>query len=548
MIRRLCILFLLASLPATAADRTWTDAEAADIAHRMQKYVDAPMPYDARGYSEREKALLRKLLEAAKLADEIFWQQTSHDNLTLRDRMAKDRSVDDPGRRFFFMQGGPWDRLAHEEPFMSVPAKPAGAGFYPPDMTREEFEGWIAAHPGDKEAFLSPYTVIRRQDGKLVAVPYHDAYRPMVERIAAALREAADLAEDPGFAKYLRSKAEAVLNDEYFQTDVDWIDLHGGKFDFVFGPFEVYEDALHNLKAGYQASVEIVDLEESARLDVYKQHLADLEANLPYPDRYKNREPGLTAAFVIVRDIYRGGLLRVGYQPTAANLPNDPRVHEKKGSKKTFWKNIMEARVNRVILPVGRRLIAGDQVDALTGRGYFDFVLMHEIAHGIGPRYVHGTDSPVNTSLRELYSWIEENKADIAGLHSLKYFRETGIIDEKLRREHFVSYLGSIFRAVRFGTGEAHGKAAIVSLNYLLEQGGIRYDGASRRYAVDFDRIDAGIARLAEELLLIEAEGDYARAQRLEKKYGGTPDFVRASLDGLKDLPIDLVPRYEITW
>lgn len=542
-----CVI-LLWSPGSFTADRTWTQQEAADIGQRMRKYAPTPMRFDASAYAERDKLLLRKLLEAARLADEIFWRQSHPGNIALRERLLADRSGDDPVRKFFLMQAGPYDRLAHDEAFMDVPPKPPGAGFYPPDLTREEFEDWIAKHPQDRAAFLSPYTVIQRRDGKLVAVPYHVAYRPQLEQIAAVLREAAELADNPGFARYLRSKADAVLNDQYFQTDVDWIDIEGSRFDMVFGPFEVYEDALNNIKAAYEGSVEIVDLEESARLDVYKQHLGDLEANLPYEEKYKNLEPGLTASFVIVRDIYRGGQIRTGYQPVAANLPNDPEVHRKKGSKKTFWKNIMEARVNRIILPIGRRLIAEDQVKDLTGQGYFEFVLMHEIAHGIGPRFVHGTETPVNVALRELYSWIEENKADLAGLHSLRYFRDHGIIDAGMRRQHLVSYLGGIFRTIRFGTGEAHGKAAIVSLNFLMERGAIRFDRASGRYAIEFGKIDEAITQLTQELLLIEAEGDYARAQRLAEQYGATPDFVRASLRSLEDLPIDLVPQYEIAW
>jgi hypothetical protein len=223
-------------------------------------------------------------------------------------------------------------------------------------------------------------------------------------------------------------------------------------------------------------------------------------------------------------------------------------VHQEKGSKKTFWKNVLEARLDRIIIPIGRRLIAEDQVADMTGQGFFDFVLMHEIAHGIGPRFVHGTKTPVNVALRELYSWIEENKADMAGLHSLKYFRDHGIISPEMARQHYVSHLGSIFRTIRFGTGEAHGKAAIVTLNFLMDHGGITYDAATGRYAVDFGKVGQGIEDLARELLMIEAEGDYDRARRLAEKYGGTPDFVQKSLDSLSDLPIDVVPQYSIRW
>ncbi len=542
--------FVLATLLlwGCSQKQNWTQEEAEAIEKRMQKYVLTPMPFDASRYSDQEKQLLKLLIEVGKLADEIFWRQTYHNNIALRNQIIKTRWEDDPVRKFFFMQAGPYDRLDHNAPFMDVPPKPPTAGFYPPDLTREEFEKWIQEHPEDKEAFLSPYTVIKRKGNRLVAIPYHQEYRSLIVPMVNKLRQAAKLAESESFRDYLLKKADALLTDEYFEADVAWIDMKDSKFDMVLGPFEVYEDEFNNLKAAYEASVEIVDQEESAKLEVYKKHLADLEDFLPYRKRYKQTKAGLTASFVIVRDIYRGGDMRVGYQPVAANLPNDPRVHAQKGTKKTFWKNILDARLNQIILPIGRRLIAEDQAELMSARGFFDFVLMHEIAHGLGPRYVHGTQTPVNVALRELYSWIEENKADIAGLHSLRYFRENGIIDPQLRKQHYVSYLGSIFRTIRFGTGEAHGLAALVSLNYLLENGGIVYQPETQRFAIDFDKIDNGITLLANELLLIEAEGDYERARKLKDTYGTMPDFLRTALDRLKDLPIDLVPVYEIKW
>ena len=544
------MMVMAAAFLTTACSKkpTWTEEEAQNIEQRMTKYVLTPMPFDASQFTKKEKELLKILIEVGELADEIFWRQTYHNNIALRNRIVRERREDDPVRRFFFMQAGPYDRLDHNAPFMDVPPKPPTAGFYPPDMTKEEFEKWIAEHPDDKEAFLSPYTVIKRKGNRLVAVPYHEEYKSFIVPMVNKLRQAAKLAESEDFRNYLLKKAEALMTDQYFDADVAWIDMKDSKFDMVLGPFEVYEDELMNLKAAYEASVEIIDQEESAKLKVYKQHLNDLEQFLPYPRRYKNADAGLTASFVIVRDIYRGGDIRVGYQPVAANLPNDPEVHAKKGTKKTFWKNILDARLQQIILPIGKRLITEDQVELMTAQGFFDFVLLHEIAHGLGPRYVHGTQTPVNVALRDLYSWIEENKADIAGLHSLRYLREHEIIDPELRKQHCVSYLGSIFRTIRFGTGEAHGKAALVSLNYLMENGGIVYHPDTKKFAIDFDKFDDGITLLANELLLIEAEGDYERAKRLEKDYGQMPDFLREALDGLKDLPIDLVPVYEVKW
>ncbi|NOX38089.1 MAG: peptidase [Calditrichaeota bacterium] len=535
-------------LISCGTSRTWTDEEAREIEYRMKKYVITPMTYDLSHYSPREKELLKTLIEVGKLADEIFWRQTYYDNIRLREEIVRTRSEEDPVRRFFFLQAGPYDRLAHNEPFLDVPPKPPTAGFYPPDLTKEEFERWIETHPQDREAFLSPYTVIQRDGDRLIAVPYHKVYREWVRPMADKLRRAAELTENASFRKYLLTKAEAILTDRYFETDVAWIDVKDSKFDMVIGPFEVYEDELNNLKAAYEASVEIVDQEESRKLDVYTRHLQALEQYLPYPEKYKNKNARLTSAFVIVRDIYRGGDIRVGYQPVAANLPNDPEVHSRKGSKKTFWKNVLEARVNQIILPIGERLIAPGQLPYLTGQGFFDFVLMHEIAHGLGPRYVHGTRTPVNVALRELYSWIEENKADLVGLHSLRYFREKGILDAEMKAQHLVSFLGSIFRTIRFGIGEAHGKAAMVTLNFFLEKGAIRYNNHEGRYAINFDEIDEAITELTHILLMIEAEGDYERAKELERRYASMPPFVKESLQRLSDLPIDLIPDYRIKW
>lgn len=542
----LTLLFM--SMFACSKKQTWTDEEAKQISERMQKYVLTPMPYDASGLTGKEKQLLKTLIEVGKLADEIFWHQTNAENARLRREIQKSRSADDLVRRFFEQQAGPYDRLDHNAPFMDVPPKPATAGFYPPDLTKAEFEQWIAAHPEDKDAFLSPYTVIRREGEKLVAVPYHEAYRTWIVPMVNKLREAAKLTEHEGFRDYLLKKAEALMTDNYFEADVAWIDLEGSKFDMVLGPFEVYEDELNNLKASYEASVEIVDQQASAQLDKFTAHLAELEDNLPYPQKYKNKDARLTAAFAIVQDIYRGGDIRVGYQPVAANLPNDPEVHAKKGTKKTFWKNVLDARLQKIIAPISKRLITEDQVAFVTAQGFFDFVLMHEIAHGLGPRYVHGTNTPVNVALRDLYSWIEENKASLAGLHSLRYLREHNVVDPELQRQHYVSYLGSIFRSIRFGTSEAHGKAAIVTLNFLMENGGIDYDTETQKYSVNFSKIDDGITLLTNKLLLIEAEGDYDAAKELEAAYAGTPDFVQASLHDLQDLPIDLVPVYEVKW
>ncbi len=518
---------------------------------RMEKYALIPMQTDLRVYSDRERALIGELLQASLLADEIFWRQTSHAAQPMREEIAADYPDDDPLRRFFMMQAGPWDRLDHDAVFIAgAPAKSPGAGFYPDDLTAAEFERWIDEHPEDREAFLSPYTVIRREGDRLIAVPYHEAYAEFVVPMAEALRRAAALAENESFASYLYLKADALLDDDYFDADTAWIGMADSKFDITIGPFEVYEDGLLNIKAAYEASVEIVDREESAKLEVYKQHLGAMEAALPYDERYKPQSHGLTANFTIVRDIYRGGDLRVGYQPVAASLPNDPRVTESVGSKKTFWKNFFEARVNAVILPISRELIVAEQAELVTPQGFFDAVLLHEIAHALGPRYAETAAGqvPINQALTTHYSWLEEAKATAAGLESLNHLIEAGVTDPSVRREYYASYLGSIFRTIRFGTSEAHGLAALVELNYLLERGGVTYDAGSGRYAIDYETLPGAITELAELLLTIEATGDFEGAQDLRDRYGVLRDDTRTALERVADVPIDPSPIYQNIW
>lgn len=526
-------------------------AAESEIATRMEKYALTNMPMDLSAYSEREQRLLKELLEAAALADEIFWRQTSHIALPMRERIRAAYPEDHPVREFYMMQAGPYDRLDHDAPFIEgVPEREPGGAFYPEDITAEEVNAWVEAHPADRESFLSPYTVIRRDEDGLVAIPYHEEYSDLVEPLAAALRRAADLARNEDFARYLRLKADAVLSDEYFDADTAWIKMEGNELDIVIGPFEVYSDELMGIKAAYEASVEIVDQEESARLEIYKEHLAGMEEALPYDQRYKPESHNLTSSFTIVRDIYRGGDIRVGYQPVAANLPNDPRVHTEVGTKRTFWKNMFEARTNQVILPISRELIAEDQIGYVTPQAFFDMVLLHEIAHGLGPRYAETGRGriPVNQALTTEYSWIEEAKATIAGLVSLEHLIEAGVIDPEMRMEYYGSYLGSTFRTIRFGTGEAHGQAALVELNYFLDQGGIVHERDSGRYAIDFEVLPGNIRDLGHDLLTMEAIGDVEAARELKRKYGEMGPELRTALDRVSDVPVDPVPVYRNHW
>jgi hypothetical protein len=370
--------------------------------------------------------------------------------------------------------------------------------------------------------------------------------RPRSELLA----KAGTLTDNPSLQKYLAARAEALRTDDYYQSDLDWLDLSDNDVDVMIGPFEFHEDGLMGVKAVYQSSVGIKDKAESAKLEVFTQHLSALEQRLPHDAKYKRSITGLTSPMVVLTDIIRGADLAVGYQAVATNLPNDPKVHATKGTKKTFWKNIMAARVSKVIEPVGRALIASDQIEYITPDAVFNFVLMHELCHALGPLYVHGSDGkiPVNQALKELAAALEEGKADVAGLHSAAYFIEKGILPKKMEKELYVSHLASIFRTIRFGTAEPHGKAAICELNFLRDRGGIRLDPVTKKWSVDFERVGPAISELARLWLTFEATGDYNGVREFFGQWAQTPKDVVDALAGLGHLPVDVEPVYSITW
>ncbi len=523
-----------------------------DVDERLSRLVRVPMDFDASNLPDQEKEMLRLLVEAGKQIHEAYLMQYYPPGVRLRDSLRTLR--DEESTKLFRLvvrNGGPFDKMDHSVPFVGSTPRPEGGGYYPEDLTPTEFEGYVRDHPAKKNSLMSPYTVVRRSGAAdLVAVPFHEEYHNWMKPASELLMKASSLTENPSLRKYLVSRAEALLTDDYYQSDIDWIDLQGNDVDITIGPYEVYDDGLMAIKASYEVTVGVKDKEASDRLTIYTQHLEQLEQNLPHDAVYKRSTKGLVSPMVVVRDIYRGGDIATGYQPVAANLPNDPRVHTTKGTKKTFWKNMMDARVGEVILPIGRELMASDQVPYITPQGIFNFVLLHELSHALGPRYVHGSKDTVtvNQALKDLYPALEEGKADVAGLHSLVYFMKEGVISKEMEREHYVSYLASLFRTIRFGTGEAHGQAAICQINYLWEKGGIHLDPSSKKWSVRFEQIGPAIAELAREWLTIQATGDYARAEKFFGEWGRTPKEVQEALDRLHHLPVDVEPVYSIRW
>lgn len=520
----------------------------------LSQYAPYEMSFDASEYVQKDKVILRNLVKAAEYIDTLYWLQTSKYGMHLRDSLSK---LDDEKSRDLYTlvvrNGGPFELLNEHETFIGDLQYYGGDELYPRGMTTAQFDAYVSKlSQEEQDEFMSPYTVIKKdEEGGYEAVRYYEEYKKYIDPIVELLNECADLTYNESFAKFLRLKAEALTTDNYFEADVSWIDMKGNKFDMVFGPFETYSDKIKGIKAKYEAYIEIVDQEESDKLAVYTKYLKQMEENLPVPDEYKSVVEGLTAKFIIVQDIIRKGEGAVGYQAVATNLPNDPEVHKKKGTTKTFWKNMFKARFNAIIKPVSKKLIDKSQLTYLSDEGFFQFVVMHEICHAVGPRNVKVGDKKgmaVNAAIGANYSALEECKADIAGLHSLAFLMDEGVVEKEREKEFYVSFLGSLFRTVRFGLAEAHGKAAAISLNYLLKNGGLTYNKKTKRWAVEFDKIREGIKNLATELLILEGDGDNARVEEFFKKWTGMTPELKTSLERVEDIAIDVLPIRSIKW
>ncbi|MFY0653688.1 MAG: hypothetical protein JXQ96_16710 [Cyclobacteriaceae bacterium] len=525
----------------------------------LQKYLSQYEPYemsfDASGYSETDKTILKKLVKAAMYVDTIYWLQTSKYGMQLRDSLEKVKS--DPYANDLLTlirrNGGPYEHLQEYETFYGNMEYYGGDEMYPRGMTSEHFDTYLSGlSQEEQDEFMYPYTVIK-EDGKggYKAVRYGVEYKEYVEKISQLLNEVADLSDNESFSKFLRLKAEGLKTDNYFDADVAWIDTKDTKFDIVFGPFETYSDRIKGIKAKYEAYIEIVDQQASADLEIYKSYLQRMEENLPIPDEYKSVVEGLTANFIVVRDIIRTGEGSIGYQAVATNLPNDPEVHAKKGTKKTFWKNMFEARFNAIIKPVSNRLIDESQLEYLSDDGFFMFVLMHEICHAIGPRTVKvgpKKGMAANAAIGPNYSPLEEAKADVVGLYSLAYLMREGVVDPAGARNYYVSFLGSLFRSIRFGLDEAHGKAAAISLNYLVVNGGILYDESTNKWSIDFDNFEEGIKNLSADLMILEGDGDNEKVEAFFAKWTNeTPQLTKA-FETVEDIAIDVLPVRSIKW
>jgi hypothetical protein len=523
---------------------------APDLEARLAKWKPVDMPFDDSKLSAREKELVGKLVEAAQQLENIYWRQNDPEGLALYRELGGTPDLTEIAlRRLIWINGSRYDLLDENKPFVGTQPMPPGRALYPADLTRAEVEGYVKAHPDQKAAIYGERTVVERDGENFKAIPYHEKYRQWLEPAAASLREAADLADgiggDKAFASFLRLRAKALLTDDYYESDLAWVDLVNPKFDVIFAPYETYLDDLLGVKTSYGAAVMVRNETESRKLALFQKYVPQIQDALPLAPADRPSMKGRRAPMEVMDTPFRSGDLRHGYQAVADNLPNDPRVHEKKGSKRIFFKNFMDARVKEVILPVAKLLLRDDQVHLVTADGYLVTTVMHEISHGIGPQAArqNGKKRDIREAIGPTFSGLEEAKADVGGLFGLDWLIRKGVLPKARENEYYASHLGGIFRTVRFGTGEAHSRAEMMEFNYFSEKGAIVRDAKSGRYAVDFPKMRAAVASLAKELLEIEATGDRARAEAWFAKYGTMPPELAAALKAAADLPVDIDPR-----
>ncbi len=503
---------------------------------KLAKYVKVPLTTDLSVLTAEERQMLPLLFDAAAIMDELFWLQAFGDKHSLLDTIS-----DTAALQFAMINYGPWDRLDGQKPFLGgYGEKPKGANFYPADMTKEEFDAFEDPNKN------SQYTLIRRDDqGKLKSVWYHEAYAEQLQKAANLVSMASDLAMDKGLFNYLTLRAQSLLTSDYRSSDMAWLDMKDNTIDFVVGPIENYEDALYNNKAAFEAFILIKDKEWSSKLDRYTAFLPDFQKNLPVEPAYKNETPGTSGNQLNVYDVvYYAGDCNAGSKTIAINLPNDEVVREQKGSRKLQLKNAMQAKFDKILVPIANELIDESQRQHITFDAFFANTMFHEVAHGLGLSYLSKDKKvTVREALQDSYTSIEEGKADILGLYIVNQLYEKGELGEVDIRDYYTTFMASIFRSVRFGVSSAHGKANMMRFYFFQERGAFVRNAETGTYKIDYDKMKEAMNELTTLILTIQGDGDYQKATEWIARDGAIKAELQGDLDRLsgKNIPVDVV-------
>ncbi len=545
-------LFLsVALLSATSAMNAATENKLPDQAKleaMAARFAPTEITADLSKLSPNDRKVLAKLVEASKIIDGIFLRQAWSGNPSMLLDLARDQSPEGRARlHYFLINKGPWSRLDHDQPFVEgAPPKPEGAGFYPPNATKAELEAWIKSLPAaEQKSARGFFTVVhRKSDGKFTLVPYNIEYEGELTQAAALLREAAEAATEPTLKKFLTTRADAFLSNDYYPSDVAWMELTGA-IEPTIGPYEVYEDAFFNYKAGYEAFITVQDEGETAKLQKFSGELQDIEDHLPIDPKYRNPKLGALAPLAVVNEIFASGDANHGVQTAAFNLPNDERVTKEKGSKRVMLKNVQDAKFAKTLIPISKVALSPADQKNLSFEAFFTHIVMHEMMHGLGPHTitVNGKATTVRQEMKEAGSALEEAKADISGLFALQFLIDKGVIDKSMQQSLYTTFLASSFRTLRFGSNDAHGLGMALQLNYLLDAGAF-VANADGTFSVNADKVRAGVEGLTREIMTIQAEGSYEKAKDLIKRLGVVRPEVQKTLDKMGDIPVDIEPKF----
>ncbi len=531
-----------------------------EVTTMAARFAPAEIRADLAPLPDNERRALGKLVEAARLMDSLFLRQVWAGNDAMLQELSHDAMVRSRGSsaapaaeaaigrlHYFLINKGPWSRLDHNRIFIpGAPAKPEGGNFYPAGATKPEIERWLDSLTGDEKTRATGFfTTIRRTPaGGFTAVPYSVEYQGELARAASLLRQAADLTAQPTLKRFLTTRADAFLNDDYYASDVAWMELDAS-IEPTIGPYEVYEDEWFNFKAAFEAFITIRDEAESKKLQSFSAHLQELENALPIDPKYRNPQLGALAPIRVVNVVFSAGDGNRGVQTAAFNLPNDERVVKEKGTKRVMLKNMQDAKFNRVLVPISKVALAAADQKNVSFDAFFTHILMHELMHGLGPHNitVAGRSTTVRQEMKELYSAIEEAKADISGLWALRQLADRKLIDPAITKTMYTTFLASAFRSIRFGINEAHGRGIAVQLNYLLDGGAFKVlpGGA---FAVDDTKIAEAVTSLTRDIMSFQAEGNYLKAKDLLDRLGVVRPPVQKVLDRLTNVPVDIEPNF----
>ena len=522
------------------------------LSQKIARFTSTDISADISKLSSGDKKALDKIIEAARLMDPIYLRQVWLGNVELLKKLETDTTTAGKERLHYFrINMGPWSLLDTNESFIedAPQKKPVGANYYPEDMTKEEFNKWIAAlSEKEREQAIGFFSTIHRNpDRTLQIVPYSKEYREWLKPTSRLLKDAAGLTENKTLKKFLSTRADAFLSNDYYASDVAWMELDA-PIDLTIGPYETYMDEVFGYKAAFEVFVTLRDDAESAKLTKFSGYLQDIENNLPLDSKYRNPKLGAMSPIRVVEVVYAAGEGNRGVQTAAFNLPNDEKVIRDKGSKRVMLKNMQEAKFVKVLIPISNVVLEPAQQSKVSFEAFFTHILAHELMHGLGPHNitVNGKATNVRKELKDLYSAIEEAKADITGLFALQYLVDKGLLGKKMEDEMYTTYLASAFRSVRFGINEAHGKGVSLIFNYLTDEAAIWIDEKAGTFSIDETRIKKAVEKLTRAILTLEAEGSYSNAKEMLDTYGVVRPEMQKALDRLRDIPVDIEPNFPL--